>query len=220
MAYSRATLAESNAVTYDHIFKIILIGDNGVGKSSFIRRFCEATFVGEMETTIGVDFYLSEIDVKGKKIKVKIWDTAGSEKYMSISAVYYRKADGVIFVFDVTKPKSFTDIETIWMQAVEAPEHGCPEAVKVLVGNKCDLPADVDLSQAKKYADLHDMEFIETSAKTNMNIQEAFIKLASEICEVKAQQVLPTLPGYAPSVSLPRNTTLVTGNNGSSGCPC
>lgn len=220
MAYSRATLAESTAVTYDHIFKIILIGDNGVGKSSFIRRFCESTFVGEMETTIGVDFYLSEIDVKGKKIKVKIWDTAGSEKYMSISAVYYRKADGVIFVFDVTKPKSFTDIETIWMQAVEAPEHGCPEAVKVLVGNKCDLPADVDLSQAKKYADLHDMEFIETSAKTNMNIQESFIRLASEICEVKAQQAPPTLSNHDPnpSMSIPRNTLRLERRDSS--CPC
>lgn len=118
---------------------------------------------------------------------------------------------------------------------------GCPEAVKVLVGNKCDLPADVDLSQAKvssrkdflkvftlylncllqKYADLHDMEFIETSAKTNMNIQEAFFKLASEICEVKAQQVPPTLPGYDnhQSISLPRNTTLVE-NKSSSGCSC
>jgi Ras-related protein Rab-8A len=80
----------SSQVTYDHIFKIILIGDNGVGKSSFIRRFCEGSYVADMETTIGVDFYLSEIDVNGKKIKVKIWDTAGSEKYMSISAVYYR----------------------------------------------------------------------------------------------------------------------------------
>jgi small GTP-binding protein len=125
----------SESVNYDHIFKIILVGDNGVGKSSIIRRFCEGSYANDMDTTIGVDFYLSEIEVNGKKIKVKIWDTAGSEKYMSISAVYYRKADGVIFVFDMTRPRSFTNVVSVWMNAVEAQER----SVRVLINDCYDI---------------------------------------------------------------------------------
>ncbi|CAI8008888.1 Ras-related protein Rab-1A [Geodia barretti] len=215
----------SSQVTYDHIFKIILIGDNGVGKSSFIRRFCEGSYVANMETTVGVDFYLSEIDINGKKIKVKIWDTAGSEKYMSISAVYYRKADGVVFVFDVTKPRSFTNIETIWMNAVDAPESGCPEAIKLLVGNKCDLPAEVDLSQAKRYAELHDMLFLEASAKNNHNVRECFLHLAREICELKAQQQPQTFPNadLTPSIKLKQSYPVERESQkegGGGGCSC
>jgi small GTP-binding protein len=217
-----ATAEGSSQVTYAHIFKIILIGDNGVGKSSFIRRFCEGSYVADMETTVGVDFYLSEIDVNGKKIKVKIWDTAGSEKYMSISAVYYRKADGVVFVFDVTKPRSFTNVETIWMNAVDAPESGCPEAIKLLVGNKCDLPAEVDLSQAKRYADLHDMLFLEASAKKNKNVQESFLHLAHEICELKAQQQPQVFPNsdLTPSIKLQPSHPVQRDSGGSGSCSC
>ena len=141
-----------------------------------------------MDTTIGVDFYLSEIEVDGKKIKVKIWDTAGSEKYMSISAVYYRKADGVIFVFDMTRPRSFTDIVSVWMNAVEAQESGCPEAVKLLVGNKSDLSPEVDVSQIRRYAELHDMSFVEASAKSNQNVQHIFTSLANLIIQEKERK--------------------------------
>ncbi|CAI8008889.1 Ras-related protein Rab-1A [Geodia barretti] len=182
----------SSQVTYDHIFKIILIGDNGVGKSSFIRRFCEGSYVANMETTVGVDFYLSEIDINGKKIKVKIWDTAGSEKYMSISAVYYS---------------------------------GCPEAIKLLVGNKCDLPAEVDLSQAKRYAELHDMLFLEASAKNNHNVRECFLHLAREICELKAQQQPQTFPNadLTPSIKLKQSYPVERESQkegGGGGCSC
>eukprot|EP00731_Ephydatia_muelleri_P032102 Em0023g609a len=210
------------AGNYDYVFKIILIGDNGVGKSSFIRRFCEGSFVADMETTIGVDFYISELDLNGKKIKVKIWDTAGSEKYMSISAVYYRKADGVIFLFDVTKTKSFTNIESVWMAAVEAPESGCPEAVKLLVGNKCDLQHDMDLTQLQRYAEFHDMEFLEASAKDNRNVEEAFYRLATDICKVKSQQSVKHGGdlGDAPSMSLSNSARLAEREREPDSCSC
>ena len=158
---------------YDYLFKVLLLGDSDVGKSSLILRYTEETFNSKLVNSIGVDFKMKKREIDGKVIKVQIWDTAGHERFRSITYSYYRGANAIIIVFDLSDKKSFISI-TEWLKQIE--KHAKENVFKFLVGNKSDLVEQRKISydEAKQYADEHELPYIETSAKEGININELF----------------------------------------------
>lgn len=128
---------------YDYIFKILLIGNSAVGKSSLLMRFAEDIFSESFLPTIGVDFKIRTLEAAGSKVKLQMWDTAGQEKFKSILTSYYKGTHGVLLVFDITDKQSFADVQ-LWMSEVE--KYGRENVVKILVGNKKDLEAKRQVS--------------------------------------------------------------------------
>ncbi|KAH8120693.1 rab-type small GTP-binding protein [Phellopilus nigrolimitatus] len=165
---------------YDFLIKLLLIGDSGVGKSCLLTRFCDDTWTPSFITTIGIDFKIRTIELDGKRIKLQIWDTAGQERFRTITTAYYRGAMGILLVYDVTDPKSFENIDT-WFANVE--QHASDGVDKILVGNKSDwedkraVMSDAGEQKAKELG----VDFIETSAKENREVENAFFKLARAI---------------------------------------
>ena len=169
---------------YDYLFKLLLIGDSGVGKSCLLLRFTDDTYTESGFSTIGVDFKIRTIELDGQIIKLQIWDTAGAERFRSITSAWtglYRGAHGIILVYDVTNQKSFNNIKEEWVKEIDRYTSG--DVNKLLVGNKCDLTDEkvVDFTSAKEYADQLDIPFLETSAKNATNVEEAFMIMAAEI---------------------------------------
>jgi Ras-related protein Rab-8A len=119
------------------LIKLLLIGDSGVGKSCLLCRYSDDVFNSNFITTIGIDFKIRTIELDGAKIKLQIWDTAGQERFRTITQAYYRGAMGILLVYDVTDDKSFNNIRT-WMRNIE--QHANEQVVKILLGNKCDMP--------------------------------------------------------------------------------
>ncbi|KAG8913845.1 GTP-binding protein [Tulasnella sp. 417] len=146
--------------------KLLLIGDSGVGKSCLLLRFCDDAWTPSFITTIGIDFKIRTIELDGKRIKLQIWDTAGHERFRTITTAYYRGAMGIILVYGVTDERSFANIRT-WHSNIET--HASEGVNKILVGNKCDWEdkRTVTKEQGQELADELGMKFIETSAKTN-----------------------------------------------------
>jgi len=165
---------------YDYLFKLLLIGDSGVGKSCLLLRFADDTFTESYISTIGVDFKIRTIDLDGKTIKLQIWDTAGQERFRTITSSYYRGAHGIIVVYAVTEMSSFNNVKT-WLNEID---RFATEGVnKLLVGNKCDLVSKkaVDYDTAKQFADSLGISFLETSAKNSHNVEQAFLTMAGQI---------------------------------------
>merc|ERR1719440_363674 len=165
---------------YDYLFKVVLIGDSGVGKSNLLSRFTRNEFNLESKSTIGVEFATRSIQVDGKTIKAQIWDTAGQERYRAITSAYYRGAVGALLVYDVTKQPSYDNTER-WLK--ELRDHADPTIVIMLVGNKCDLEDEraVLTDEARLMAEKNNLSFIETSAKNGTNVEEAFKNILFEI---------------------------------------
>eukprot|EP00922_Rhytidocystis_sp_ex-Travisia-forbesii_P038040 GHVS01056656.1.p1 GENE.GHVS01056656.1~~GHVS01056656.1.p1 ORF type:complete len:203 (+),score=12.36 GHVS01056656.1:178-786(+) len=165
---------------YDYLYKLLLIGDSGVGKSCLLLRFADDTYTESYISTIGVDFKIRTIELDGKIVKLQIWDTAGQERFRTITSSYYRGAHGIIIVYDVTDKESFNNVKT-WMQEID--RYAVDNVNKLLVGNKCDLGSKkvVSYNQGKELADSFHMPFIETSAKNAHNVEQAFQMMASEI---------------------------------------
>lgn len=165
---------------YDYLFKLVLIGDSGVGKSCLLLRFADDAFTESYISTIGVDFRFRTVKIDKKTVKLQIWDTAGQERFRTITSAYYRGADGIIMVYDVTSVDSFDHVND-WLKEVNryASEGTC----KLLVGNKSDRTADkaVTSESAKAFADELGIAFLETSAKSAKNVEEAFLTLAGEL---------------------------------------
>jgi len=165
---------------YDYLFKLLLIGDSGVGKSCLLLRFADDTYTESYISTIGVDFKIRTIELNGKTIKLQIWDTAGQERFRTITSSYYRGAHGIIVVYDVTDQVSFNNVKQ-WLQEID--RYACENVNKLLVGNKSDLVTKkvVDFNTAKEFADGLGIPFLETSAKNATNVEQAFILMATEI---------------------------------------
>lgn len=165
---------------YDYLFKLLLIGDSGVGKSCLLLRFADDTYTESYISTIGVDFKIRTIELDGKTIKLQIWDTAGQERFTTITSSYYRGAHGIIVVYDVTDQESFNNVKQ-WLQEID--RYASENVNKLLVGNKCDLTTKkvVDYTTAKEYADQLGIPFLETSAKNATNVEQAFMTMAAEI---------------------------------------
>lgn len=168
--------------SFDFLFKIVLIGDCGTGKTCVVQRFRSGTYVERQGNTIGVDFSMKTIFVDGKKIKLQIWDTAGQERFRTITQSYYRSANGVIIVYDITKRATFLNLQR-WIEEVR--RYTESNVLLLLVGNKADLDSDreVDLSEAEEMRDYvpEILCCLETSAKENKNIEDVFVRLASEL---------------------------------------
>lgn len=164
-------------VDYKYNFKFIVIGMSGVGKSSLLTRLIDGAFNQEIQSTIGVQYLSTVMDIDGNPVKLQIWDTAGQEKFRSISKSYYRHAVGVILVYDMTDRKSFDEL-SYWLNDVHTL---CdPNAAITLVGNKLDLASSrsVTTSEATEFANNHQLTYLETSAKGGDNVQEAFYRAA------------------------------------------
>jgi len=164
---------------YDYLFKLVLIGDSGVGKSCLLLRFADDSFTESYISTIGVDFRFRTIKIQDKTVKLQIWDTAGQERFRTITSAYYRGADGIIMVYDVTNQESFDHVN-VWFNEVNkyANENSC----KLLVGNKSDCSDKVVSTEtAQNYANNLNINFIETSAKSASNVEHAFTTMASEL---------------------------------------
>ncbi|KAJ3309985.1 GTP-binding protein [Boothiomyces sp. JEL0838] len=178
---------------YDHVVKVLLIGDSGVGKSCLLMRFCNDEFTPSFITTIGIDFKVRTIEVDGKRIKLQIWDTAGQERFQTITASYYRGAMGIAVTFDLTSDKSFASIPQ-WLRNIE---ENAPEGVnKLLVGNKCDLieQAQVTDETACRFAEENGMKYVRASAKANIGVEEIFFTLAKDIIERLGDATIPEKP--------------------------
>jgi len=171
---------------YDHLFKLLIIGDSGVGKSSILLRFSEDLFSGSYITTIGVDFKIRTISVDGEKVKLQIWDTAGQERFRTITSTYYRGTHGVIVVYDVTNAESFVNVKR-WLQEID---QNCDIVNRVLVGNKNDCPDKkvVETDDSKRFAQQMGIEMFETSAKDNINIEEVFSHVTKLVLRAKKEQ--------------------------------
>lgn len=169
-------------VDYQHLYKLLLVGDSGVGKSCLLVRFWEDTYQESKVCTIGVDFQVKTVDVDGKNVKIQIWDSAGQERFRAIAAAYYRGAHGIGVVFDVTDEQTFQNV-SFWLEEVDS--NGCASARKLLIGNKSDLEGnrEVSMEEATAFAAEHDMNYVETSAKTAENVVQAFITMTREIYE-------------------------------------
>jgi small GTP-binding protein len=165
---------------YDYLFKLLLIGDSGVGKSCLLLRFADDTYTESYISTIGVDFKIRTIELDGKTIKLQIWDTAGQERFRTITSSYYRGAHGIIVVYDVTDQESFANVKQ-WLHEID--RYACENVNKLLVGNKSDLSSKrvVAYDTAKEFADNLGIEFLETSAKNADNVEQAFMTMAAQI---------------------------------------
>ncbi|EDW65844.1 ras-related protein Rab-35 [Drosophila novamexicana] len=168
---------------FDHMFKLLIIGDSGVGKSSLLIRFSDDTFSGSYITTIGVDFKIRTVVIDGLRVKLQIWDTAGQERFRTITSTYYRGTHGVIIVYDVTNGDSFANVRR-WLEEIQ---NNCDVVNKVLVGNKNDDPDRkvVITEDAQRFARQMDIELFETSAKDNLNVEDMFLSITRQVLNHK-----------------------------------
>jgi len=174
---------------YDYLYKIVLIGDSGVGKSNLLMRFTQDEFNLESKSTIGVEFATKSIQTEGKVIKSQIWDTAGQERYRAITSAYYRGALGALLVYDISKRASFDNVER-WLK--ELRDHADPNIVILLVGNKSDLKhlRAVGQEEAAGYAEKEGLAFIETSALDATNVETAFHRILTEIYILRRDKLI------------------------------
>ncbi|XP_062231889.1 ras-related protein RIC2-like [Phragmites australis] len=172
---------------YDYLFKVVLIGDSGVGKSNLLSRFTKNEFCLESKSTIGVEFATRSLQVDGKVIKAQIWDTAGQERYRAITSAYYRGAIGALLVYDVTRRATFDSVGR-WLR--ELRDHTDQSIVVMLIGNKSDLRHLVAVSteDGKEFAEAESMYFMETSALDATNVDNAFAEVLTQIYQIVSKK--------------------------------
>jgi len=179
----------AEASSYDYLFKVVLIGDSGVGKSNLLSRFTRNEFNLESKSTIGVEFATRSINVDGKTLKAQIWDTAGQERYRAITAAYYRGAVGALLVYDISKQATYANVNR-WLK--ELRDHADSNIVITLVGNKSDLKhlRAVSTEEAKQYSADNNLSFIETSALDASNVDAAFQNILTDIYRIVSSKSL------------------------------
>ena len=173
-----------NTGDFDFKFKIMVIGESKVGKTSLIKRYTKNKFGGVYLTTVGVDFQDKIIQIEEKKIRLQIWDTAGQERFRNITKNYFNSSDGFLLIYDISDKDSFKHLN-FWNEQIKL---NAPNNTKsVLVGNKCDLDnsREISIEQGENLAQKYKIKFFEASAKDGTNINEVFEYLANEIYKVK-----------------------------------
>jgi len=169
-------------MSHKYVFKYIIIGDMGVGKSCLMQRFTEQRYKQDLPHTIGVEFGTMIVDVNGELVKLQIWDTAGQERFRSVTRGYYRGAAGALLVYDVTRRNTFTHVGS-WL--ADARSNTNPHTVMILIGNKSDLDENREVSyeEAAKFAEENNLLYLECSARTGDNVEQAFMSTAQKIHE-------------------------------------
>jgi small GTP-binding protein len=169
----------------DYLFKVVLVGDSGVGKSNLLTRFTRNDFNMDSKATIGVEFSTRALTIEDKNIKAQVWDTAGQEKFRAITSAYYRGAIGALLVYDITRQTTFDHLER-WLTELKG--HVDKNCVVMLVGNKCDLEPMrvVTVEQGMEWAKKHNLNFLETSALDKTNVDQAFISLITDVYRQRA----------------------------------
>mmetsp|Transcript_24501 Transcript_24501/g.56453 ORF Transcript_24501/g.56453 Transcript_24501/m.56453 type:complete len:204 (-) Transcript_24501:271-882(-) len=197
-------MASTGNDEYSALFKVLLIGDSAVGKSSLLLRFADDVYSASYIATIGVDFKIKTVEVDSRIIKLQLWDTAGQERFRTITQSYYRGSHGIIVVFDVADRTTFDNVKH-WLE--EVAKYAAPHAVRLLVGNKSDLGSkrEVTSVEASEFAHEKGMTYIETSAKASLNVEAAFNKLCEEM--VRSKPTPRPTPPSLPSLHPLRSTT-------------
>ena len=176
----------------DIVYKVLLLGDSSVGKTCFLLRYCDKTFQDAHLSTIGLDYRLKSMTLKNKKnIKLQIWDTAGQDRFRAITKNYYKGANGIILIYDVTNLQTFENVKN-WITQIR--EEANKNVVIFLAGNKADLPEEsraVQKEDGQKMAEEYNMPFQETSAKEGINVNETFQELVEKIDEVFSKLEIP-----------------------------
>lgn len=173
---------------FDYMFKLLIIGNSSVGKTSFLFRYCDDSFTSAFVSTVGIDFKVKTVFRGDKRVKLQIWDTAGQERYRTITTAYYRGAMGFILMYDITNEESFNSVQD-WCTQIKT--YSWENAQVVLVGNKCDMDDEriVSYERGRQLADQLGLEFFEASAKENINVKAVFEKLVEIICNKMAESL-------------------------------
>ncbi|XP_066145722.1 ras-related protein Rab-3 isoform X1 [Euwallacea fornicatus] len=177
---------------FDYMFKLLIIGNSSVGKTSFLFRYADDSFTSAFVSTVGIDFKVKTVFRHDKRVKLQIWDTAGQERYRTITTAYYRGAMGFILMYDITNEESFNSVQD-WVTQIKT--YSWDNAQVILVGNKCDMEDDrvISFERGKQLAEQLGVEFFETSAKENINVKAIFERLVDIICD-KMSDSLDTDP--------------------------
>ncbi|KAK7385731.1 hypothetical protein VNO78_31553 [Psophocarpus tetragonolobus] len=195
---------------YDYLFKVVLIGDSGVGKSNILSRFTRNEFCLESKSTIGVEFATRTLQVEGKTVKAQIWDTAGQERYRAITSAYYRGAVGALLVYDMTKRQTFDNVQR-WLR--ELRDHADSNIVIMMAGNKSDLNhlRAVSTDDAQSLAEKEGLSFLETSALEAYNVEKAFQTILFDIYHIISKKALAAQEATS-STGLPQGTSINVSN--------
>jgi len=209
-------------MSYAYLFKYIIIGDTGAGKSCLLLQFTDKRFQPVHDLTIGVEFGARLVTIDNRQIKLQIWDTAGQESFRSITRSYYRGAAGALLVYDITRRDTFQHLGR-WLE--EARQNGNQNMTIMLIGNKSDLEhkREVTPEEGSKFAQENGLLFMETSAKTAFNVEEAFVKPAQDIYE-KIQRGIYDVSNDANGIKVGVNQNMTPqvgprdANSGNQGC--
>lgn len=190
---------------YDYLFKLVLIGDSGVGKSNLLSRFTKNEFNLESKSTIGVEFATRSLNIDSKVVKAQIWDTAGQERYRAITSAYYRGAVGALLVYDVTRKATFENAAR-WLR--ELRDHTDPNIVVMLIGNKSDLRhlVAVPTEEGKALAEQEGLCFLETSALEATNVEQAFTEVLTQIHRIVSKKAVEAGDASASAVPSQRQS--------------
>ena len=176
----------------DTVYKVLLLGDSSVGKTCVLLRYCDKTFQEAHLSTIGLDYRLKTMTLEnGKNIKLQIWDTAGQDRFRAITKNYYKGANGIILIYDVTNLQTYENVKN-WINQIR--EEANPNVVIYLAGNKVDVNEElrvVRTEEGQKIADEYNLPFYETSAKSGININEIFEDLVKKVDEIYSKLEVP-----------------------------
>ncbi|KAE8636261.1 hypothetical protein XENTR_v10002912 [Xenopus tropicalis] len=173
---------------FDYMFKLLIIGNSSVGKTSFLFRYADDSFTSAFVSTVGIDFKVKTVFKNEKRIKLQIWDTAGQERYRTITTAYYRGAMGFILMYDITNEESFNAVQD-WSTQIKT--YSWDNAQVILVGNKCDMEDErvISAERGKHLAEQLGFEFFEASAKDNINVKQTFERLVDIICDKMSENI-------------------------------
>ncbi|XP_068559837.1 ras-related protein Rab-3C isoform X1 [Cebidichthys violaceus] len=194
---------EGGDQNFDYMFKLLIIGNSSVGKTSFLFRYADDAFTSAFVSTVGIDFKVKTVYKNDKRIKLQIWDTAGQERYRTITTAYYRGAMGFILMYDITNEESFGAVQD-WSTQIKT--YSWDNAQVVLAGNKCDMEEErvVSVDSGRLLAEQLGFEFFETSAKDNVNVKQTFERLVDLICDKMSESLDsdPAVTTGAPTAKL------------------
>ncbi|XP_013187825.1 ras-related protein Rab-3 isoform X1 [Amyelois transitella] len=203
---------------FDYMFKLLIIGNSSVGKTSFLFRYADDSFTSAFVSTVGIDFKVKTVFRHDKRVKLQIWDTAGQERYRTITTAYYRGAMGFILMYDITNEESFNSVQD-WVTQIKT--YSWDNAQVILVGNKCDMEEErvVSSERGRQLAEQLGVEFYETSAKENINVKAVFERLVDIICD-KMSESLDSEPAMLAGGARGQRLTEQPQGNTTPNCNC